>query len=167
MPHGTLLNILESLQDHRSDDRTAWAVFDIEALLPRAFQLDNYRFKPGNFELAFYSGHQSIKLLRWAPATALLKETDLIQFAAKALAVTRENLIDTTFLEQPAVEWQPETVSRRSSWIDRFKPQPAFQWGRVWHVAEKNRILGIRFESRKPFNPEQVSDICAKYTVTT
>ena len=158
-----ILKTLKSLQDHRNDDQTAWIVFDIHALLPRTFQLNDYQFKPGNYKLAFTDGFQTVKLFRWAPASAFLSQTDLSQFAANALEFNRENLVTTSFLEHPAVEWRSSIISGRDNWLYRFKPKPAFHWVRVWHVAEKNRILGIRIDSKKPIDANMMMSICANY----
>ena len=163
MTDEAILETLKSLQDHRNDDQTAWTVFDIHALLPRTFQLNDYQFKPGNYKLAFTDGFQTVKLFRWAPASAFLSQTDLSQFAANALEFNRENLITTSFLEHPAVEWRSNIISGRHNWLYRFKPKPAFHWVRVWHVAEKNRILGIRLDSKKPIDANMMTSICANY----
>ena len=163
MTDEAILETLKSLQDHRNDDQTAWTVFDIHALLPRTFQLNDYQFKPGNYKLAFTDGFQTVKLFRWAPASAFLSQTDLSQFAANALEFNRENLVTTSFLEHPAVEWRSNIISGRYNWLYRFKPKPAFHWVRVWHVAEKNRILGIRLDSKKPIDATMMTSICANY----
>ena len=161
-----ILKTLKSLQDHRNDDQTAWIVFDIHALLPRAFQLDDYQFKPGNYTLAFTDGFQTVKLFRWAPASAFLSQADLSQFAANALEFNRENLVTTSFLEHPAVEWRSNIISGRHNWLYRFKQKQAFHWVRVWHVAEKNRILGIRLDSKKPVDTDMMTEICINYRLS-
>jgi len=158
-----ILETLKSLQDHRNDDQTAWTVFDIHALLPKTFQLNDYQFKPGNYKLAFIDGFQTVKLFRWAPASAFLSQTDLSQFAANALEFNRENMATTSFLEHPAVEWRSNIISGRHNWLYRFKQKPVFHWLRVWHVAEKNRILGICLDSKKPIDANMMTNICTNY----
>jgi hypothetical protein len=163
MTSEAILGMLRSLQDHRNDAQTAWTIFDIHALLPQVFQLNHYQFKPGSYELAFSDGFQTIKLFRWAPASAFLSQTDLSQFAANALGFSRENLVTTSFFEHPAVEWQSNTMAGGHHWLYRFKQKPAFHWVRVWHVAEKNRILGIRLDSKKPIDADMMTCICSNY----
>ena len=163
MTDEAILETLKSLQDHRNDDQTAWTVFDIHALLPRTFQLNDYQFKPGNYKLVFTDGFQTVKLFRWAPASAFLSQTDLSQFAANALEFNQENLVTTSFLEHPAVEWRSNIISGRHNWLYRFKQKPAFHWVRVWHVAEKNRILGIRLNSKKSIDANMMTNICENY----
>jgi hypothetical protein len=160
-----ILGMLKSLQDHRSDDQTAWAVFDIHALLPKVFQLNHYQFKPGNYTLAFSSGFQTVMLFRWAPASAFLSQSGLSQFAANALGCSLENIATTSFLEHPAVEWLSNTIAVGHHWLDRFREKPTFHWGRVWHVMEENRILGIRLDSKKPIDADMMTNICTNYFV--
>lgn len=158
-----IIEMLNSLQDHRNDDQTAWTVFDIHALLPKTFKLDNYQFKPGKYELVFSDKFQILKLFRWAPASAFLSQTDLLQFAANALDFSHENLVTTSLLEHPAVEWRSNPSAGWYNWLYRLKRKPAFHWLRVWHVVEKNRIMGIRLDSKKPLGTDMVTDICANY----
>jgi len=158
-----ILGILKSLQDHRNDDQTAWTVFDIHALLPKVFQLGHYQFKPGNYELAFSNGFQTVKLFRWAPASAFLSQNSLSQFAANALGFSQENLVTTSSLEHPAVEWLSNKTAGGHHWLYRFRQKSAFHWVRVWHVLKKNRILGIRLDSKKPIDADMMTNICVNY----
>jgi hypothetical protein len=167
MPQEAFLNMLKSLQDHRSDDQTAWRVFDIQALLPKAFELKQYRFNPGNYELLLSNKCQTLKLCRWAPASSLLSQTDLVQFTADRLHLNHENLVATSALGHTAVEWQSNAIDGWTHRFYRFKRKPAFHWVRVWHVAEKNRILGICLDSKKPFETNVATDICSNYMVNS
>ncbi len=161
----TTLEMLKSLQDHRSDHQTDWTVFDIHARLPKTFQLVDYLFKPGNYKLALSDGYQALKLFRWAPASAFLSQSNLAQFAASSLAFEQQNLVSTRFLDHPAVEWRSNTTARWHNWLGRFKRKPVFHWVRVWHLAEKNRILGIRFDSKRPIDMDLMTTISANYSV--
>ena len=159
----TTLDMLKSLQDHRDDGQTAWTVFDIHALLPKTLRLNNFQFKPGIYELAFSDRFQTVKLFRWAPASAFLSQTNLSRFTANALGFDHENLVTTSFLEHPAVEWRSKTMTGWCNWLYRFKRKPSFHWLRVWHVVDKNRILGVRLDSKKPFDRDLVGDLCVNY----
>jgi hypothetical protein len=162
----TVLEVLRSLGDHRDDDRTAWTVFDIHALLPRAFHLADYRFKPGVYELAFSGRRQTIKLFRWAPASTFLAQSDLPLFAAHTLGLELEKLVGTSCLEHPAVEWRSTTVAGKNNWFYRFRQKPAYHWVRAWHIVEKNRILGIRLDGGRLLDMNLMTALCANYTIT-
>jgi hypothetical protein len=160
-----ILKVLKSLRDHRKDNQIAWAVFDIQALLPGTFQLNGYQFKPGNYQLAFSDKFQSLKLFRWAPASAFLTQSSLSQFAANTLDLNQADLDTILNLEHPAVEWQ---VNNTPGWHHRlfpFKRNPAFHWARVWHVPDKNRILGMRLHSKNPIDANMTREICGNYGV--
>jgi hypothetical protein len=157
------LEMLKSLQDHRDDGQTAWTIFDIHALLPKTLKLDNFQFKPGRYELAFSDKFQTVKLFRWAPASEFLSHANLSRFTANTLEFNHENLVTTSFLKHPAVEWRSNTPTGWYTWLYRFKRKPAFHWLRVWHVVEKNRILGIRLDSKKPLDSDMMKHICVNY----
>jgi len=163
MSDEAILELLKSLQDHRNDDKTAWTVFDVHALLPKTFKLDDFQFKPGKYQLAFSDSYQTVKLFRWAPASAFLSQTNLTQFVANALELTPENLVTTSISGHSAVEWRSRPNPGQFNWLYRFKRKLSFHWLRVWHVVDKNRILGIRFDSKRPFDVEMMTDICVNY----
>jgi len=160
-----ILNMLKSLKDHRNDNQTEWAVFNIQALLPGTFKLNSYQFKPGNYQLAFSDKFQSLKLFRWAPASAFIAQSDLSQFAANTLDLSQASLVTNLTLDHPAVEWQVNNTPGWHHWLFPFKRKPAFHWIRVWHIPDKNRILGIRLDSRKPIDVGMTRDICRNYSV--
>lgn len=161
----TTLKMLKSLCDHRRDDQTAWAVFDINALLPKTFRLNRHQFKPGSYELTFSNKFQTIQLFRWAPASVFLSHTSLAQFTENILNINQQNLASESASEHPAVEWRANIITGWQNRLYWFKRKPAFHWARVWQVPEKNRILGIRIDSKKPFNSKIMRDICANYVV--
>jgi len=159
----TVLDILKSLKDHRNDDHTAWIIFDMHALLPHSFQLKRYHFKPGNHELSFLNGSMAICLYRWAPASALLSQTSLSQFMADTMGLSRERLGVTSIQGHPAVEWRTHAGTGLRTQLHRLKQKPSFHWAVAWHIEKKNRIIGVRLDSRKPFKPDQMADICDQF----
>ena len=76
------LQVIDSFQDHRSDGRCAWALYDIRAVLPVHFRLVGHRFEAGRFMLEFRGRRRGLMLYRWAPAGVLLKDQTLDAFAA-------------------------------------------------------------------------------------
>ena len=47
--------------------------------------------------------------------------------------------------------------------MHRISLKPAFYMFRLWHLEEKNRILGVRIEGKKPIAPQFFHEICARY----
>lgn len=158
-----LLRILKSFRDHQEDGRVHWSIFDIKAELPETMKLLRYRFEAGRYELAFEDGPQHIHLHRWAPAAAILGERNLIwfshtlpEFAAAAPSLSTDDNSKT-------IEWH---VSPAGSWhrmIRRLKVRPSYFWFRLWHLEDKNRILGLRAESRRALDFQKLNQICAGY----
>jgi len=159
----TVVAVLNSFRDHRQDGLVRWSVFDIRATLPETLKLTKFRFDAGKFDLGFAHGKQSTHLHRWAPAAALLNQGDLVAFAQKvpefSAGQPRPQVIDgydaLDWWVSPASEWQ-----RRMS---RLKPNSSFFWYRIWHVTEKNRILGIRSESKYPLDAHLLDQVFSDY----
>jgi len=158
-----LTAVLKSFCDHRQDGLMRWSVFDIRVTLPETLKLTKFRFDVGKFELGFAHGRQSTYLHRWAPAAALLDGGDLLGFArtvAEFSAGRPQPLINDSY---DALAW---CISPASDWqqrLSRLKLNPSFFWYRIWHVTEKNRILGIRSESKYPLDSQLLDQISTVY----
>ena len=155
--------VLKSYCDHRQDGLMLWSVFDIRATLPETLKLMNFRFDAGKFELGFAHGRQSTYLHRWAPAAALLGGGDLIGFAGTIPEFSEGQPQPLTIDGYDAVAWciKPESDWQRK--MSRLKVNPSFFWYRLWHEEEKNRILGIRSESKYPLDFQLLDQIYSDY----
>jgi hypothetical protein len=47
--------------------------------------------------------------------------------------------------------------------ICRLKVKPSYFWFRLWHLEDKNRILGVRAESKHPLDFQLLKRICSGY----
>jgi hypothetical protein len=155
--------VLNTFRDHRADGQVLWAAYDIRALVPETFQLKRYRFETGQYELDFANGSERVILHRWAPASVLLRKQDLVQFA-KTVAIFGKtepvagsiNGCDTAELSfSPRTQWQKR--------LARFKRKASYYWLGLWHLKEKNRILGVRAEGKQPLDTELLDRIFTHY----
>ncbi len=156
--------ILTSFQDHRSDDRTVWSIYDIRATIPAEFNLSHYRFDAGQFELDFVSRNQTVALKRWGPASVLLADRNLLQFveAQNQIPKIKANLQMTA--EDKTIEGnQAPYGSGWSYLLSRLVSKTPFQIFRFWHLEEKNRILGVRLEGKSPVSSQFFYELCAGY----
>ena len=158
-----LTAVLKSYCDHRRDGIILWSVFDIRVSLPDELKLIKFRFDAGKFELGFAHGRQSICLYRWAPAAALLGGEDLVWFARTVPEFSNGQPQALTIDGYDAVEWRIMPVSGWRQRVSRLKVSPSFFWYRLWHVKEKNRILGIRSESKYRLDSQLLDQICTDY----
>ena len=158
-----LLTVLRSFQDHRQDGRILWSIFDIKAKLPSDLKLLRYRFEAGKYELVFNDGVQSIYLQRWAPAAAILAGRDLIWFSGTIPAFAAGRPLSPAKDDSHAVEWSISPGGKWGKMISRFKPKPSYFWFRLWHLKDKNRILGVRAESKRPLDFQLLNRISAGY----
>jgi len=155
--------VLKSYCDHRQDGRMRWSVFDIRVTLPETLKLINFRFDAGKFELGFAHGRQSIYLHRWAPAAALLGGGDLIAFARTVPEFSKGQPQSLTMDDSDAVQWRIMPGSDWQRRMSRLKVNPSFFWYRLWHEIKKNRILGIRSESKYPLDSQLLDQIYTDY----
>lgn len=156
--------LLASLRDHRQDNQVVWSVFDIRATIPNTFHLVRQRFEPGIFELEFMSKGQKVTLYRWGPASILLCDRDLVQFARAMLHISQVEPRSLSLAGRKAVEWNvTPPPSRWAHLWGRMKAKPSFQWYRLWHLEEKNCIFGVRIEGKRPLDTPFLDRICVGY----
>jgi hypothetical protein len=155
--------VLASFRDHRSDDRVAWALYDIAALLPRHFVLERHRFEAGRFVLEFKGRGRRLTLYRWAPAEVLLQDRSLADFAGTIAGEANLAFRPVASAAHPAVEGGDMPPSgRRGNWRMRLG-MAWFRRLRLWHVPARNRILGVRLEGRRPIEQSEMQTVSEGY----
>ncbi|MDP2644373.1 MAG: hypothetical protein Q8P24_05500 [Desulfobacterales bacterium] len=155
---------LASFQDHSPEGQTIWSVFDIRAVVPEKYQRIGHRFNPGEFELSFLNQQEKLFLYRWGPASILLKNSTLAQFSERTLPIPNARWSGEPGAENDRVAC--EAAPAGSYWTRlgcRMRAKSSFYWARVWHLAGKNRILGVRAESRTLLNVPDLEKICSGY----
>ena len=155
--------ILESFRDHRPDGQTLWAAYDIRAVVPETYQLQRHRFEAGKYELDFADGSQHICLHRWSLASVLLAQQDLVELAKTVAGLNRPEPVAGRIDGHNMAEWSSAPKSDWQRWLGRFKHKPSYYWLGLWHLAEKNRILGVRAEGKRPLDTELLGRICSHY----
>ncbi len=158
-----LLRVLNSFHDHQQDGLTRWSVFDVKARLPQTMKLLNYRFETGRYELGFDDGGQRVHLHRWAPAAAILGGRDLIWFSHTIPEFVAAPSQPSPADDSKRLEWN---ISPSGTWrrlIRRATVQSSYYWFRLWHLEDKNRILGVRADSKHPLDFQALDRICAGY----
>ncbi len=166
LARGDAARILASYRDHEGGDWRTWSLFDIRARVPAGFELLRHRFGTGCFELAFGSRRQKLCLHRWAPARALLSQTDLAGFARQRIGFPGGAPVLAPWRGRPALEWAlAPSPAPGARWWSRFKAGTPYKWLRLWHLETENRILGVRAEGRRPFDPGLLEEVCTAYEV--
>ena len=62
-----------------------------------------------------------------------------------------------------AVEGSAAPAGAWRNAISRLKIKPSFFWFRLWHLQDKNRLLGLRAESKRSLDVELLQQICKDY----
>lgn len=162
---GAAARVLASLRDHRSDGKVAWALYDVAALLPRHFALGRHRFEAGRFVLEFKGRGRRLTLYRWAPAAVLLQDRSLAAFAETAAGGAGMAWRPLTRAGDPAVEGREPAADGPGG---RWRARLGLAWFRrlrLWHLADRNRILGVRLEGRRPIDDAEMSALSESYGV--
>ncbi len=156
-------HVLESFRDHRPDGQILWAVYDIRAIVPETYQLKRHRFEAGKFELDFAEGSQHICLHRWSMASVLLAEQDLVALAKTVAGLNRPEPVAGRIDGHDMAEWSSAPTNDWQRRLGRFKHKPSYYWLGLWHLEERNRILGVRAEGKKPLDTNLLDRICSHY----
>jgi hypothetical protein len=164
MPAATSAAVLASFRDHARSPWRQWAIFDIMARLPASFTLLRHQFSIGRYTIAFKDAGIKAVLYRWAPASVLLLSTTLAEFGARQLSLGLDAARPEPVRPDGSVQWDPPAVPGRL-WQRLMRPS-ARQRMRLWHVAAKNRILGVEFSGRKVADLDLFNEICAYYETT-
>jgi len=155
------LELLASFQDHTEDDEILWSVFDIRATVPSFLKLWRHRFAAGYFELKFTSKAHTVILNRWAPASVLLAGKDLVRFAGTVASFPSSATPPVLAENSNEVQWTfPRAAGRWSRLAGRIRLRPFLQQFRMWHLKEKNRILAVQAEGRRPLPSPIFDRIC-------
>jgi hypothetical protein len=158
-----LSQVLDSFRDHRQDGQVLWSAYDIRAIVPESYQLKRHRFEAGKFELDFADGSQHICLHRWALASVLLAEQDLVALAGTVAGFNKPEPVAGSMNGCATAEWSLTPKTDWQRWLGRFKHKASYYWLGLWHLEEKNRILGVRAEGKKPLDTELLDRICTHY----
>jgi hypothetical protein len=156
--------LLASFEDHTEQPLTTWSVFDIRAEIPGDYRLKTFRFDAGLYELAFTSRKSLLTLQRWSPADALLGQDGLVGFERKYLAYSTNRSMTVKTSSRQTVEVEDishKGILRRLR--KHLRRQPQYIRARLWHEADKNRILGVRLEGRWPIDWQYLQSICTNY----
>jgi hypothetical protein len=155
---------MSSFRDHPRDNHVIWSLFDIRARIPFDFNMISYRFEAGYYELVFSNKKHKITLGRWGPASAHLRNRNLEEFAVTTTRDSSQNAFQTVKIGPTAVDCvvsPPATLLTPLANIGRRKAGSSCH--RFLHLVEKNRILGIKIEGKKPVDTAFFERICGDF----
>jgi hypothetical protein len=158
--------ILSTFRDHSADSLQQWAVFDVRATLPAAFQIKSYQFSPGFIAMEFFTNSHVICLYRWSPASVLLAGRKLSEFAGSLPFYPGRT--SETRRDINRMEWEKSPSFNLLTRIAAFL-SAKFLHHRllIRHVTETNRILAVRSESRQLMDSNLFDKIVADYETTS
>lgn len=159
-PEPDLLRLLRSFADHPQGPDRLWAVFDMHARLPGAFNLQAHRFDPGGFWLDFLDAGTDtrLNLYRWSPASVLLRDRSLAGFVKSRFPEAEPRT------EGEGVAWEGPVLPTgwRRLLPGRMIRKERF-WGRAWQRIDCNRILAVCLQGAEPLDTGVGEAICRNY----
>jgi len=156
--------ILASFSDHSSEEQIPWSVFDIRFELDEKFLLISHRFEPGEFELNFKAKGRKLSLYRWSPASIILNNISLLDFAEKKFSASKKTPASSDPENPDIVKW--ENSFSKNKILNRCRGLmglPVISEFCLWHVPDKNRILGVVMDSTDINIKEDFRKICSGY----
>ncbi len=141
--------ILKSFKDHPENDIIIWSVFDIKAQIPKNLKFISHKFNPGQFEMRFETKGARLTLFRWGPASVIMSKGGLKHFAATKFGISYHKFDACAHDQYEAIK-QKETGYGILGKIGLKKwVEPEIHYKKLWHIPEKNRILGILITCKK------------------
>ena len=157
--------ILESFRDHSDRGVVIWSIFDIRAEVPAKFRLKTYRFDAGEYELIFSNKKLQITMHRWSPASILLQQYKLEELIQTRLDLDPKQAPTLKTIKPGVVEGDLRPPSRWALWKYRLQRKPIYRCIRVWHAAEKNRILSVQLAGKSVIDRDLFTLVCNRYEV--
>jgi hypothetical protein len=157
--------ILSTFDDHQENNTTHWAMYDIKADLPSRFELIKHHFSAGAFQLDFKAKATRVSLYRFAPASILLSDISLYEFALLRWPVYRSQPLVKDISSINGLEYQtcPETNFYTQT-VLRLLGRRKEAWLRIRHIKGPNRILAFRAEGHQNHIKELVSALADKFS---
>lgn len=160
-PLGT---VLASFRDHGFEGGVLWSLYGVRALTPPGFRLSAYRLDAGAVELAFAVDGLKTTYHRWGPAGVLLRNGGLERFGRSVWRLPPEAPRPFDVGGVAGMRWCSGAAPGRASRLwDRLRPGWRHHCRLLWHVPEKNRILGITMRGRRAIDAEMALRLCAAY----
>ena len=140
-------------------ENSGWAIEDLRFKIPGTFALDTYSFSLGLARLSFKTSAASLKLIRLSSGSKHIRQHTFQQLFANFHGagpdhVTR--LDDSTLV----LDLSPSLGDLLLKTVTRKK---IYRWAKFAYCPEKDKILGIRLDSSRPLDREQIGFIEENY----
>ncbi len=140
--------ILESFKDHPENDLVVWSVFDIKAEIPENLEFIRHKFNPGEFELCFGAKGIRLSLFRWGPASVIMSKRGLKHFAATRFGISSHKFELSGQGQNEAIQYEKTKYGILGKMGLKWAG-PEIHYKKLWHIPEKNKILGIDLKCKK------------------
>lgn len=144
--------VLASFTDHPVNNRVSWQLFGMAFSTPENFRLSDYSLKPGYFSFQFLSQNIRLTVLSWGPASFLLREKSLAEFAGERLPELTGFAIAGTCDRGNYLEWSfRQGLFKNAGRLPFLSSYSRFILFRISHDKRNNRIYGVKIDSPRAF----------------
>jgi hypothetical protein len=155
--------LLQSLRCHQAAlEDGLWSIQDFRLTLPPEFTFVDHTFAAGLSRLAFAGRDLRLQFCRLAPATDRLTRNTLGELLTSMLGNRDRTELLTDSPTLCEIRTNP-TAARRL--VARLGRKPVFQWGRIWHKQQQNRLLTLIVESNRPLHPANGDHLAQRYEI--
>lgn len=155
-----IFSSLSTLQCHRKEQtRTPLSIQDFSLMLPEGKNcMQSYKFLPGLSRIHITSDHHQLHICRLASAEDRLKNQ-----SAEELLKTLCGAEDMVTEGGEGLYYGHRTPSIPQQIVFRMKRKRPFIKAAILHIKEKNRLLILFIESKKPIEQNYFDNIWSSY----
>ncbi len=157
---------LSSLRCHWAEQSVPWAVYDLRALTPSGFRLEEYTLQPGRYRLALRYTRQRLVLHRLAPADVLLSGRSLALWSRERFGATIRQckLMMEDAEDTDTITWRrPLPPGKFAGAMALLLNQPLYAYIRVWRPARHNRLLGLEMQGSRLISEDTIQLVANAY----
>ena len=152
LPASSAHGILTSFTDHPVTGRVSWQLFGMAFSTPENFRLSDYSLKPGYFSFQFLSRNIQLTVLSWGPASFLLAEKTLAEFAKERLPELTGFAVAGICDRGNYLEWSfRQGLFKNAGRLPLLSSFSRFLLFRIGHDKQNNRIYGVKIDSSRAF----------------
>lgn len=152
LPASSAHGVLASFTDHPVTGRVSWQLFGMAFSIPENFRLSDYSLKPGYFSFQFLSQNIHLTVLSWGPASFLLAEKTLAEFAGERLPELTGLAVTGTCDRGNYLEWSfRQGLFKNAGRLPFLSSYSRFILFRIGQDKQNNRIYGVKIDSPRAF----------------
>lgn len=158
--------VLQSYQDHPELDVCHWDIFGMVFSAPASLTLKKFQFNPGHYQIQLKGRNLLLCVYSWGPASFLLSNTSLEDFAHKHIKLPqeKEKRSNPSNSTRVSMQWEFQNpLFEKLNLPAAISHLMAFTIFNITLHEERNRMIGILVDASK----SNAHDVIKRVTVET